>query len=308
MPSIYLAGRIRKHDWRGRLVVSPGMRDLSNPWENVPCLGVLKGFEYAGPFYYECRHGCGPGGHNVSGCWEEGSDQDLVYRNCRTAIEACDVFFAWLDDLRAHGTLWEIGFASALGKPIYIGRSSSMPKPNEVWLPLMAARRLVVSEHPEAALEMLQPELRAACVAREKGEAAARAAAELQRLCGSPIEQQLLTWLLPLFSYGEGAFRRNGHVLTVQHRVVGERTYRLDIALVSPWSRVAVECDGHAFHERTKEQAASDRSRDRDLTLRGWSVMRFTGSEIHSAPDRCALQVVALIDASSSAPLEGAEH
>jgi very-short-patch-repair endonuclease len=42
----------------------------------------------------------------------------------------------------------------------------------------------------------------------------------------------------------------------------------------------AVECDGHDFHERTKEQAAADRSRDRRLQELGYIVNRYTGSEI----------------------------
>lgn len=57
------------------------------------------------------------------------------------------------------------------------------------------------------------------------------------------------------------------------------------------WRRLIVECDGHAFHERTKEQAARDRSRDRDFQLRGYTVLRFTGSEIHNAPLDCARQI-----------------
>ena len=49
-----------------------------------------------------------------------------------------------------------------------------------------------------------------------------------------------------------------------------------------------VECDGHHFHERTKEQAASDRNRDRELQKLGYAVFRFTGSEIWRDPMRCA--------------------
>lgn len=52
--------------------------------------------------------------------------------------------------------------------------------------------------------------------------------------------------------------------------------------------QLVIECDGHDFHERTKEQAASDRSRDRKLTTKGYTVIRFTGSEIYADPFRCA--------------------
>lgn len=57
------------------------------------------------------------------------------------------------------------------------------------------------------------------------------------------------------------------------------------------WRKLVVECDGHQFHERTKEQAAKDRSRDRKLTSLGFDVFRFTGSELWCDPWGCASQV-----------------
>lgn len=51
-----------------------------------------------------------------------------------------------------------------------------------------------------------------------------------------------------------------------------------------------VECDGHDFHERTKEQAARDRSRDRRLQEAGIRVFRFTGSELYRDPLGCAVE------------------
>lgn len=52
-----------------------------------------------------------------------------------------------------------------------------------------------------------------------------------------------------------------------------------------------IECDGHNFHEITKEQATKDKSKDRTLEERGLHVIRFTGSEITKDPEKCALQV-----------------
>lgn len=76
---------------------------------------------------------------------------------------------------------------------------------------------------------------------------------------------------------------------------VGGKRYRLDFGLRlvdthedRPAIFVAVECDGHDFHERTREQAARDRARDRDLQSIGWIVARFTGSEIFRDPRECA--------------------
>lgn len=57
------------------------------------------------------------------------------------------------------------------------------------------------------------------------------------------------------------------------------------------WRRLIVECDGHDFHERTKEQAAKDRGRDREFQLRGYTILRFTGSELYANPLACARQV-----------------
>lgn len=58
------------------------------------------------------------------------------------------------------------------------------------------------------------------------------------------------------------------------------------------WRKLIVECDGHNFHERTKEQAARDRSRDRAAILAGYDILRFTGSEIWNDAWGCAAQVL----------------
>lgn len=59
------------------------------------------------------------------------------------------------------------------------------------------------------------------------------------------------------------------------------------------WKQLIVECDGHDFHERTKEQAARDRERDRSFQLQGIEVFRFTGSELWKDPLGCSDQVIA---------------
>lgn len=50
---------------------------------------------------------------------------------------------------------------------------------------------------------------------------------------------------------------------------------------------LVVELDGHDFHERTKEQARRDRSRDRSFVSIGWRIVRFTGSEIYANSSKC---------------------
>ncbi len=54
---------------------------------------------------------------------------------------------------------------------------------------------------------------------------------------------------------------------------------------------VIVEVDGHDFHERTKEQARHDKSRDRFMTATEARVFRFTGSEVYHDAEACAFEV-----------------
>lgn len=76
------------------------------------------------------------------------------------------------------------------------------------------------------------------------------------------------------------------------------KEYRFDFLIIARFGpppagtiRIVVECDGHDFHERTKEQAAHDRSRDRALTAAGFKVFRFTGSEIFRGAEKCVWEI-----------------
>jgi very-short-patch-repair endonuclease len=64
--------------------------------------------------------------------------------------------------------------------------------------------------------------------------------------------------------------------------VVGYARYYLDIAF--PVQRLALEIDGRAFHSH---QAAfeRDRTRQNDLVLAGWTVLRFTWAMLEEHPD-----------------------
>lgn len=67
--------------------------------------------------------------------------------------------------------------------------------------------------------------------------------------------------------------------------------YTADFMVVSCCNGVyrftAIECDGHDFHERTKEQASRDKRRDRFFQARGIAVMRFTGTDIYRDTRAC---------------------
>lgn len=128
--------------------------------------------------------------------------------------------------------------------------------------------------------------------------------------CESPIEEVMLVALLAQeelcpedaalmfqrrnFEFGDPKPAPFTGAFIFSQAKVGD--YRADF-LFDIWSydvhqTLVVECDGHEFHERTKEQAARDRKRDRWMTEQGIIVLRFTGSEIWADPGGCAGQVV----------------
>jgi hypothetical protein len=59
---------------------------------------------------------------------------------------------------------------------------------------------------------------------------------------------------------------------------------------------IGVECDGHDYHERTKQQAQKDKSKDRILRVKGLDIIRFTGSEITRNPDECVKEIDDILD------------
>ncbi len=69
------------------------------------------------------------------------------------------------------------------------------------------------------------------------------------------------------------------------------RDYRSDFCLGGRLAArlILIECDGHDYHERTKEQAIHDRRRDADAQLDGYAILRITGSEIHNDPMGCVV-------------------
>ncbi len=135
---------------------------------------------------------------------------------------------------------------------------------------------------------------------------------ELSSLCESPIEVLMGSALVARGEAGDqvavwaddpemdrmAQFSRKttGEVVALVPQATawarGKR-YRLDflvmVCRVGEQARsVAVECDGHDFHDRTKEQASADRARDRAIQSEGILVARFTGADIHADAMTCA--------------------
>ena len=128
------------------------------------------------------------------------------------------------------------------------------------------------------------------------------------RICGSPIEQIMLAALM-WAEYGyekrlvevvepgthyEGT--QSNVVIIPQHQI---QRHTVDFGIVVHFVaneeiKIVVECDGHEFHEKTKEQVSRDKSRTCDLEIAGWRVLRFPGSDIWRDAKGCAGRVAKL--------------
>lgn len=114
-------------------------------------------------------------------------------------------------------------------------------------------------------------------------------------LCESPIEKLMYIALqrkLMITRYIDDDFK---YWRITPQKQIGP--YRVDFLVQADIANkyrisVAVECDGHEFHEKTKEQAAKDKARDRQFLLHRCPLLRFTGSEIWRDPWKCADEVV----------------
>jgi hypothetical protein len=62
----------------------------------------------------------------------------------------------------------------------------------------------------------------------------------------------------------------------------------------------AVEIDGHEWHEKTKEQVARDKARERDLLRSNIRVIRFSGYEVFHDPLKAANETWSIIIAALS--------
>lgn len=70
--------------------------------------------------------------------------------------------------------------------------------------------------------------------------------------------------------------------------------YRVDFYLDD--LQIAIEIDGYEFH-KTKEQREKDYCRERYLMRSGNVVVRFTATEVFMDADKCASELLEIIDA-----------
>lgn len=117
---------------------------------------------------------------------------------------------------------------------------------------------------------------------------------EIERLLVAAIVSELSTHEFTAVIHGR-RYQRHQDLIELGRQVQVD-SYRIDIMVSAVFAgrttvRLAVECDGHEFHDRTKQQAAYDRARDRELLVLGIPTVRFTGSEITHSQERCARDV-----------------
>lgn len=145
IPKIYFAGPVTGNHWRGEM--------LSNARIMSEGYSFLNDFYYWGPFAVSDDHGCyhdvdqgslhgmGP----VAGCsgifkkntpdtdflfneYEEISsnymehyhNQSSTVERCLMQIDSCSMVIGYIDSLDSYGTFAELGYAAAMGKPIYL--------------------------------------------------------------------------------------------------------------------------------------------------------------------------------------------
>jgi len=86
--------------------------------------------------------------------------------------------------------------------------------------------------------------------------------------------------------------------LRAQERIdIGDKHYIADFEFSSPVLKnngIVFELDGFDYHS-TKEQMNRDYQRERELQMAGYTVMRFTGSQIYRTPFKCASEAIELI-------------
>lgn len=134
-------------------------------------------------------------------------------------------------------------------------------------------------------------------------------------LCESPIEQLMALALnsqkekyasltdegdILIIPQAEIAIKSGpGNSNKVNNKSSNKESFRVDFLLRAKVNKkehkVIVECDGHEFHERTKEQAARDKQRVRMLVLEGYIVLNYTGSEIWNSPFKCAREALGIM-------------
>ena len=154
---IYLAGKISKYNWRNKILKDSRIDETNTPYI------LEEGFEYVGPYFLSCDHGCYHGykthGRRIcstSICSDDYKNEtrEKTISKCYEWIDNTDILFCWIDDITAYGTFTEIGYASAKKKIIYIACDKKIEKSSlDIWFPLLSSDVLTYEDNIEDAWE-----------------------------------------------------------------------------------------------------------------------------------------------------------
>lgn len=113
----------------------------------------------------------------------------------------------------------------------------------------------------------------------------------------TPIEKLMYAILIRVATKLKDCYREDLELIITPQKKIGK--YTVDFLVTADFSDdgVVIECDGHDFHEKTKEQAKHDKERDRYLTSLGLKILRYTGSEIYNDFVGIEKQLITLLDA-----------
>jgi hypothetical protein len=85
------------------------------------------GFDFVGPYYCDTQGGHGTDTGNGHGRTEhpyEPHNYQMAHKDivalCQAALTRSDIVFAWIERLDHFATLWELGYAAALGKVVAV--------------------------------------------------------------------------------------------------------------------------------------------------------------------------------------------
>lgn len=116
--------------------------------------------------------------------------------------------------------------------------------------------------------------------------------------CESPIEKILYVAMDIVYILRDHEFGNFSMCIDPQMVIEDKsKTYRVDFGITiydieDNGITFVVECDGHDFHQKTKQQVKRDNEREMRLKLLGYDVLRFSGTQIYENPMKCANDVI----------------
>lgn len=119
----------------------------------------------------------------------------------------------------------------------------------------------------------------------------------------SPLEAAFFAWWSAMI--GEGWINRHIHLIEQQDVTIAGNHFRLDFVVgpLAPfqarlenhglaWRPIAVELDGHTFHEKTRDQVTYRNQRDRLLQQADWRVFHISFDEMRTSPENAVGEVI----------------